>query len=38
MASIERTRIRSTLNIKTNPISSEAIRSDGFNYFLIANE
>jgi hypothetical protein len=44
MASIERRRIRRTLNIKTNPTSSEAIeveriiRRDGFNYFLIANE
>jgi hypothetical protein len=44
MATIERRRIRRTLNIKTNPTSSEAIeveriiRRDGFNYFLIANE
>jgi hypothetical protein len=44
MAIIERRRIRRTLNIKTNPTSSEAIeveriiRRDGFNYFLIANE
>jgi hypothetical protein len=44
MPSIERRRIRRTLNIKTNPTSSEAIevariiRRDGFNYFLIANE
>jgi hypothetical protein len=44
MASIERRRIRRTLNIKTNPTSAKAIeveriiRRDGFNYFLIANE
>jgi hypothetical protein len=41
MASIESRRIRRTLNIKTNPTSSEVeriIRRDGFNYFLIANE
>jgi hypothetical protein len=44
MASIETRTIRRTLNIKTNPTSSEVIeveriiRRDGFNYFLIANE
>ena len=44
MTSIEPRRIRRTLNIKTNPTSSEVIeveriiRRDGFNYFLIANE